>query len=112
MTLEEIKSVITAYKRDLGEIYSLATGVSGGEMPDGLYNQIRESKRGVENANHAMAYLLRFFDKIEDALAQPEPDVEKIMRWLGFVQGALWVCGIYGVGALRKHNKTGEVPYL
>ena len=30
---------------------------------------------------------------------------EKVMRWLGFIQGALWAMGIYTVDELRAHNK-------
>jgi methionine salvage enolase-phosphatase E1 len=29
---------------------------------------------------------------------------EKVMRWLGFLQGALWVKGIYTIDELRAHN--------
>lgn len=29
---------------------------------------------------------------------------EKVMRWLGFVQGVLWSEGIYTIEQLAKHN--------
>jgi hypothetical protein len=32
-------------------------------------------------------------------------EVEKAMRWLGFVQGALWSYGWYGLDEIRDHNR-------
>lgn len=34
---------------------------------------------------------------------------EKLMRWLGFMQGAWWVAGVFSVDELKKHNMpSGE----
>lgn len=33
-------------------------------------------------------------------------DVEKAMRWLGFVQGTLWASGTKSIDAMRKDNTT------
>lgn len=30
---------------------------------------------------------------------------EKFMRWLGFVQGVLWVNGVYTIDEMREHNR-------
>lgn len=30
---------------------------------------------------------------------------EKLMRWLGFLQGALWLAGLYSLNELMEHNK-------
>jgi low affinity Fe/Cu permease len=30
---------------------------------------------------------------------------EKAMRWLGFIQGALWSHGIYSIEEMKQHNK-------
>jgi hypothetical protein len=32
-------------------------------------------------------------------------EVEKAMRWLGFVQGAIWCYGWYGLDEMRDHNR-------
>lgn len=29
---------------------------------------------------------------------------EKLMRWLGFMQGAWWAAGVYTVDELKEHN--------
>jgi hypothetical protein len=34
---------------------------------------------------------------------------DKAMRWLGFVQGALYVKGIFTLEQLKEHSRTGEV---
>ncbi|HUO75735.1 MAG TPA: hypothetical protein VMU12_02375 [Candidatus Paceibacterota bacterium] len=33
-----------------------------------------------------------------------EGRMDKAFRWLGFVQGCLWACGIYTVQELKEHN--------
>jgi hypothetical protein len=32
-------------------------------------------------------------------------DSEKFARWLGFVQGVLWMEGLYSIDELREHNR-------
>jgi len=47
-------------------------------------------------------------------LAQMEQmtDVEKLMRWLGFMQGVLYAEGLFTIDELRHHNKYGVARYL
>lgn len=35
---------------------------------------------------------------------------EKAFRWLGFVQGALWMNGVYSIDDLANHNRPPSVP--
>jgi hypothetical protein len=37
-------------------------------------------------------------------LAKDPARREKLMRWLGFIQGALWYSGLYTVEELMQHN--------
>jgi hypothetical protein len=37
-----------------------------------------------------------------------EGRMEKAFRWLGFIQGVLWACGMYSVEDLAGHNKPSE----
>lgn len=37
--------------------------------------------------------------------------VEKAMRWLGFLQGALWGLGITTIEEQKNINRPDEVPY-
>lgn len=34
--------------------------------------------------------------------------MEKAFRWLGFIQGALWVLGIFAVEEMKNHNKPSH----
>jgi hypothetical protein len=40
----------------------------------------------------------------EEAIAMTADRLEKKMRWLGFVQGALWMLGVHSVEELKQHN--------
>ena len=41
----------------------------------------------------------------EDILGkQEEFETEKLMRWLGFIQGVLYVWRIYSIDEMRQHN--------
>jgi hypothetical protein len=39
-----------------------------------------------------------------------EGDVEKAGRWLGFIQGVLFMMGEYSIDEFRTHNGVKEVP--
>ena len=56
-----------------------------------------EALEPLERARH----LLWMCGEIEGFLSQ---DLDKAMRWLGFVQGALWVMGLRGIDAMRRDN--------
>lgn len=35
-----------------------------------------------------------------------EDKMEKVYRWLGFIQGCLWNSGIFTIKEMKKHNKA------
>jgi hypothetical protein len=35
-------------------------------------------------------------------------ETEKAMRWLGFIQGVLWMESIYSIDEMREHNRKTE----
>jgi hypothetical protein len=37
-----------------------------------------------------------------------ENQIEKTMRWLGFIQGVLWVSGAFSLEELESHNRPDE----
>ena len=39
-------------------------------------------------------------------------DREKAMRWIGFIQGALWVLGVYTIDQMRDHNRDDGRPLV
>ena len=34
----------------------------------------------------------------------------KANRWIGFIQGVLWVCGIFTINQLRDHTRRKKKP--
>lgn len=54
------------------------------------------------NTEFALQHLWTMLPKMEEM-----EDVEKLMRWLGFIQGVLWAKQVYTLEALKKHNKYG-----
>lgn len=37
--------------------------------------------------------------------AQTFPNTDKAMRWLGFIQGYLWVNGVFSIEEMKDHNR-------
>jgi hypothetical protein len=37
---------------------------------------------------------------------------DKVMRWLGFVQGVLWSCGVFTIDQLKAHNAPESEPHI
>ena len=63
-----------------------------------LFDTLREHDHSWEHL-HWMTY------QMEDMLFE-EDDMEKVMRWLGFLQGVLWNRGVYTIEQLKEHNRT------
>lgn len=36
---------------------------------------------------------------------------EKLMRWLGFMQGAFWVMGMYSLEDLKRHSMPTDAEF-
>lgn len=45
---------------------------------------------------------------VTEALTFPPEKVEKKMRWLGFIQGVLWVAGVTTIEAAKQANMPTE----
>ena len=56
----------------------------------------------------AINHMLYMCDLIEAFVA--EDRIEKAMRWLGFIQGTLWMMGSFTLNEMREHNtqETGD----
>jgi len=48
--------------------------------------------------------MLRLLNE-EDDVGQYQAILEKGMRWLGFIQGVLWIEGYYTIDEMREHNR-------
>ncbi len=54
----------------------------------------------------AHAHLLSMIPQMENFLLREQK--EKFFRWLGFVQGVLWVLGDFTIQELREHNTFSD----
>ncbi|KKL68560.1 hypothetical protein LCGC14_2123730 [marine sediment metagenome] len=61
----------------------------------------------------AMSHIYGMLDRMEEFLNTAErqdffwisPDWDKFNRWLGFVQGVLWLHGDFTLVQMREHNR-------
>ena len=98
MTLEQIHKVLETYKSRL-EHFHRGCSLSSEEC-----QAIADEKRAINlQPYEKIGYLISMVDR-----ALEMDDSEKLNRWLGFIQGALWSLEFYGIGALRDHNRSPE----
>ena len=69
--------------------------------------EINRSKNSLSlDKKEMLAHLHSMIDKIIKFLDEDRRD--KLFRWLGFIQGALWVLGIYTINELKNHNRPDQ----
>lgn len=61
----------------------------------------------VTNKEVALAHCHWMLDEMEELLLEDRR--EKVMRWLGFVQGVLFASGHFPIEALKNHNRPNIV---
>lgn len=89
MTNEKIRTVITMYKEKLG-------GLGLGKI-DYPHTEI------LDTMEHGLMHCYGMLDEMEVFLE--EGRVDKVFRWLGFIQGILWSEKIYSLEDLKNHNR-------
>lgn len=55
------------------------------------------------STNTDLIYLRAFCIRLQEL---PAEKTEKAMRWLGFIQGALWANCVYPIAALKEHSRA------
>ena len=60
---------------------------------------IKEGKKSGRILNHLMWMTIEIPKLVE------EDKMEKVFRWLGFLQGALWANGAFTLEELKNHNR-------
>ncbi len=92
MTAEQIRLLLKSY-------FETITVQTGGEGPKAAHYDIRQPLRLM-----ALRHCLHMCKQIEQLLEDEEH--LKAHRWLGFVQGVLWMAGVFSINDMRKHNKS------
>lgn len=78
MTADKLQTVMTLYKKTLIGVPSIRNGT-------------------------ALQHVNWMLDNMCDNL--PTLDMEKAARWLGFIQGVLWVSNVFTIDEMRDHNR-------
>jgi len=89
MTADKVKEVLTIYRKKFEEI-----GLPKKRFP---HNSLPKSDKDFLAHCHGMLDEMEIFIQ--------EKRMEKVFRWLGFIQGCLWRVGIYTVEELKNHNR-------
>jgi len=82
----------------------------------GVYRKFFES-HGIDKADYphylkpgalknTLAHCHGMLDKMEVFIK--EGRIEKTFRWLGFIQGCLWMAGCYSLDDLKNHNRPAK----
>ncbi|MES2931694.1 MAG: hypothetical protein V4682_03290 [Patescibacteria group bacterium] len=94
MTPEKILEVVRMYRSRF-----VAMNVEPRDYP---HEELVIFKQGEDPLAHCCGML----PKMEIFIH--EGRIEKAMRWLGFVQGCLWMSGVYSLDDLMSHRRPDE----
>jgi hypothetical protein len=75
-------------------------GVRGGEYPHDAPLPL------FFRRSPALAHLEQMLPKMEEFVATGH--IDKAFRWLGFIQGALWVLRVYTLEELKNHSRPAS----
>ena len=121
MDLKRVETVCRYYERVLrtaldAEFNSFA--VTDSHKPEGFCQcnacyggrmGVRAQRR-VGRGTDAFATQKRYLLDMLGRMPVGEERREKIFRWYGFVQGALWACGVFTVDELKAHSNPDVPP--
>lgn len=98
VTNDQILNVVKKYEAELSKDGRVAERFVGGFPSEGAF-PTREA---------ALRHLLWMISEIKQQVSVLETaeEAEKIMRWLGFVQGVLWMSGTKSINEMRDDNRS------
>ena len=65
-----------------------------------VYEQYLEGRPADEYNNHLRSMIDRMWPMLEQG------KIEKAFRWLGFIQGVLWIQKDFNLEELKDHNRS------
>ena len=93
MQKAQIEKIIRMYRSEL-------------ESSRGYYAERSDTALNGAASSRALKHTSWMLVQIEGFLKDGKH--EKVMRWLGFTQGCLWVHGIYSIDELGDHNRPSQ----
>lgn len=89
MNADKVREVLATYRKKFEEL-----NVSKRKFP---HNELPKSD------NDFLAHCHGMLDEMKTFIE--EGRMEKVFRWLGFIQGCLWIIGVYTVEEIKNHNR-------
>jgi len=89
MTEDKVREVLAIYRKKFEEL-----SVPQAQFP---YSSLPKSD------DDSLAHCHGMLDDMEAFLQDAR--MEKVYRWLGFIQGCLWRAGVYTVEEMANHNR-------
>lgn len=89
MNIDEIRIVLSIYRQKLDEL--------------GIPKQKAQHDFFPSSNSEYLAHCHAMLDDMETFLE--EGNMDKLFRWLGFIQACLWRAKIFTIEELKKHNR-------
>jgi hypothetical protein len=110
MTYSEVRDILDRYERAILDYKARGLrGVVDTEAGDTYHYKLG---RALVHALEMVPKMRAMLDELECMDTDPDGAVEhwtklrdKLMRWLGFLQGVLWCDGMYSLDELKAHNR-------
>ena len=91
MSPEKVLEVIDIYRETLSERLLVGKNRHDHDAQAGSFEAILE-------------HCHQMLDLMEEFVVEGRMD--KVFRWLGFVQGCLWSVGVFTIGEMANHNRS------
>lgn len=92
MTKKKVLSVIDRYEAQLKKVKVAKKAFSHQKFPKTRTNKL--------------AHCYSMLDEMREFVKQNRMD--KVFRWLGFIQGVFWSLNIYNLESLKNHNRRNK----
>ena len=89
MDLDSFRTVLSIYRQEFEE--------------RGIPKQEAQHDSFPPNDSEYLAHCHAMLDEMDTFVE--EEDMDKLFRWLGFVQGCLWSAEIFTIEELKEHNR-------
>jgi hypothetical protein len=99
MTAEKLKSVFSFYKDYLQRTNTNGPRLAPKQLDDGSMNTYQYNLADSDYEAHLL-FMCEAGPRFADA-----GEIDKAMRWFGFLQGTLWANQVFTLDELRNHSK-------
>jgi len=97
MQISRVRDVLVYYRERMSQLHVMPAALD----PDYPGNKALRER---------LEYVANFIDRAIDLVEQEPERREKIMRWYGFIQGALYMIEMFSVEQLKAHSNPDVAP--